>query len=201
MSSETKPKSLGAAIDEIIIALTGMEEKDQLVAINAVCTHLGLKLSSSETTPAAVHGHPPANPGFEAPHAGHSHRPVDIRTFKEEKQPSSAREMACIVAFYLENMAPVNERKDSIGVADIDKYFKQANFKVPTAPAQLLMDAKLAGYFDSAERGAYKLNPVGYNLVAHSLPKREGSTASRPRQTASKKGPKKSAAKKKNSGR
>jgi hypothetical protein len=36
--------------------------------------------------------------------------------------------------------------------------------------AQVLPDAKGSGYFDSAARGEYKLNAVGYNLIAHSLP-------------------------------
>jgi hypothetical protein len=36
--------------------------------------------------------------------------------------------------------------------------------------AQVLIDAKASGYFESASRGEYKLNAVGYNLVAHNLP-------------------------------
>jgi hypothetical protein len=36
---------------------------------------------------------------------------------------------------------------------------------------QVLPDAKAAGYFDSVDRGKYKLTRVGYNLVTHSLPK------------------------------
>ena len=34
-----------------------------------------------------------------------------------------------------------------------------------------LVDTKNAGYLDNGSaRGLYRLNPVGYNLVAHSLP-------------------------------
>ena len=195
----TKPKSLGVAIDEIITALTGMEEKDQLVAINAVCTYLGLKVMSPEShreTPAHSFSSFPAVPDAEVVQGKKDH-PADIRSLKEEKQPSSAREMACIVAYYLENLAPSNERKTSITADDIDKYFKQANYPVPSAKGQLLLDVKLAGYFDSVDRGTYKLNPVGYNLVAHSLPKATGSSASRPRSSSAKKASKKNAKKKK----
>ena len=73
-----------------------MKNEDQLVAINAVCSHLGIEIA------------PPQ------------------RSLKEQKNPSSAREMACIVAYYLEHYAPVGERKNSISAEDITKYFKQA---------------------------------------------------------------------------
>ena len=79
--------------------------------------------------------------------------------------------MACIVAFYLSNHAPENEKMDSISKTEIENYFKQAKFPLPKAIQQVLVDAKSSGYFDSAERGKYKLNPVGYNLVAHKLPR------------------------------
>jgi hypothetical protein len=95
---------------------------------------------------------------------------VDIRALKEEKKPRSAIEMAAVVAFYLKEHAPPNERMNTVGKDQLEKYFKQANFRLPNRIGQLLPDAKAAGYFDSAERGKYKLNAVGYNLVAHSLP-------------------------------
>jgi len=78
--------------------------------------------------------------------------------------------MACLVAYYLQEHAPDAERKQAITTADIDKYFKQAGFKLPQRSPQLLPDTKSAGYFDSVGRGEYKLNAVGYNLVVHNLP-------------------------------
>ena len=78
--------------------------------------------------------------------------------------------MACVVAFYLQELAPEADRKEIINTSDLEKYFKQAGFKLPTKLPQVLVDAKGAGYFDVASRGEYKLNAVGYNLVAHSLP-------------------------------
>jgi hypothetical protein len=56
-------------------------------------------------------------------------------------------------------------------VDDMIKYFKQAGFTLPKKPQFLLVNAKNAGYFDSAGTGKYRLNPVGYNLVAHNLPR------------------------------
>lgn len=78
--------------------------------------------------------------------------------------------MACIVAFYLQEVAPEGEQKESVTTADLQKYFKQAQFALPGDIGQVLKNAKGAGYFDSPARGTYKLNAVGYNLVAHKLP-------------------------------
>ena len=95
---------------------------------------------------------------------------MDIRTLKEQKKPASARQMACIVAFYLQELAPAPEKKESVNASDLDKYFKQAGFKLPGKMSQVLIDLKAAGYLDIVARGEYKLNAVGYNLVAHNLP-------------------------------
>jgi hypothetical protein len=103
---------------------------------------------------------------------------TDIRSLKEEKQPKSANEMAAIVGYYLAEVAPESERKKEIGTAEIEKYFKQAQHRLPEAPGKTLPNATAAGYFDSAGRGLYSLNPVGHNLVAHGLPRASSSSPS-----------------------
>jgi hypothetical protein len=89
----------------------------------------------------------------------------------EEKQPRSAIEMAVLVAYYLSHKSPIAERKQTISADDLTTYFKIAGFKLPNAPQYTLPNAKNAGYLDSVGGGEYKLNPVGYNLIVHSLPK------------------------------
>ena len=84
--------------------------------------------------------------------------------------------MACVVAYYLQAVAPITERKQEISTPDLEKYFKQAGYPLPKKLGQVLIDAKAAGYFDATDRGAYKLNAVGYNLVVHSLPRADGTT-------------------------
>lgn len=93
----------------------------------------------------------------------------DIRSLKEEKAPKSNVEMAVLVAYYLSELAPEDQRQDSIGTSELVKYFKQANYKLPTKPRVVLFHAKNSGYLDNAAHGKYKLNPVGYNLVAHKM--------------------------------
>jgi hypothetical protein len=98
---------------------------------------------------------------------------TDIRSLKEQKKPRSANQMAALVAYYLAELAPPNERKSAIGTPDIRKYFLQASFPLPRHPQVTLTNARNAGYFDpGGEPGLFKLNPVGYNLVVHGLPEK-----------------------------
>jgi hypothetical protein len=117
---------------------------------------------------------------------------TDIRTLKDKKQPKSAVEMAVLAAYYVSELAQPPERKSTIGTADINKYFKQANFRLPTQPNVTLHRAKNAGYLDTSARGEYSINPVGHNLVTHGLPRAAGggrktsSTRSRKKPTSKK---------------
>jgi hypothetical protein len=107
--------------------------------------------------------------------------PMDIRSFRELKAPSNAQEMAAVLAFYLAETVPEDERREIINPADIEKYFKQAGFPLPARSRNALFNAKAAGYLEEATtRGEYKLSPVGYNLVKHRLPRsgdRSGSSS------------------------
>lgn len=110
----------------------------------------------------------------------------DIRALKEQKSPRSAVEMSVLVAYYLSELAPEAERKESIAAADLTKYFKQADYRLPSTPRVTLHQAKNAGYLDSASHGQYKLNPVGYNLVAHGLPSSSKASKRAPKPAAKK---------------
>jgi hypothetical protein len=104
---------------------------------------------------------------------------ADIRSLRETKQPTSAVEMAAVVAYYLSEVAPVDERRDAVSTADLQKYFKQAQYRLPKRIDMALHNAVAAGYFDRTGRGEFRLNPVGYNLVTHGLPREAGQTKSR----------------------
>jgi hypothetical protein len=108
---------------------------------------------------------PPSGDGEPVPSAIH------IKQLKEQKSPRSANEMAALVAYYLANNAPADQRKTTITAKDIETYFKIADFPLPKEIRFTLPNAKAAGYFDAAGSGAYKLNAVGHNLVVHSMPR------------------------------
>lgn len=176
-----KKLSLGQAIDQIVSALEGLNQESRGTAITAACKHLNIEIPML----GAERGLPGALMPTAADHVGPSPivqhvpaqhgRKVDIRSLKDEKNPDSAKQMACVVAYYLQELAPESERKQTVSIQDIQKYFKQAGFRLPKKIEQVLVDAKRSGYFESSIRGVYKLNAVGYNLAAHGLPAKKAS--------------------------
>ncbi|MGB7991646.1 MAG: hypothetical protein WCF44_19760 [Candidatus Methylophosphatis roskildensis] len=168
MSSETL--TLGKAIDLLISALEPLDEVSRATALLAVSRQLNISAGISS---AGAHHAPADIPAEAAPSAQPFQPPMqrmDIRTLKEQKQPNSAKQMACVVAYYLKELAVPEERKDTVSTPDLERYFKQAGYKLSSRMAQVLVDAKSSGYFESTGRGEYKLNAVGHNLVAHNLP-------------------------------
>ncbi|MGD0573490.1 MAG: hypothetical protein ABSB11_10810 [Sedimentisphaerales bacterium] len=161
-------KSLGNCIDEILKALQGVDDASRVIAMKAVCDHLNISIGIPSPLSSGEVGQKENTTEVKQQKDG----VLDLRTLKEQKEPGSAIEMACIVAYYLENHAPGDERKMDITAKDITRYFKQGGYTLPKSDTQLLVDAKKAGYMDSKKRGQYSLNPVGYNLVAHSLPRK-----------------------------
>jgi hypothetical protein len=95
----------------------------------------------------------------------------DIRTLTAEKQPRSVNEMVAVVAYYVSELAPEGEKSPTINVDMVRRYFKMARFPLPRAPQSALPNAVAAGYLANVSRGEYRLNPVGYNLVVHGLPR------------------------------
>ena len=171
----TATKTLGQAIDAIIEALTSLDANQQVTAVRAACEHLKIRapgnlMAGTESTGStAASSAPSAPPSLQ----------VDVRTLKQEKKPSSASEMAALVAFYLSELAPASDRKRQVQVEDMVKYFKQAVYPLPKQPRSILTNAKNAGYFDTSGDGKYRLNAVGYNLVAHNLPRASSAARSR----------------------
>lgn len=175
----TQKITLGTAIDQIMEALSTLDKREQQTVISTVCSFLELSPTGFSAplqdlpvaaTPTSIQAPRVVTQDVRPNEHGHKHG-LDIRTLKDQKQPDSARQMACIVAYYLLDHAPEAERKQTITSTDIEKYFKQAGYKLPKKLEQLLIDCKGSGYFETVSRGEYKLTRVGYNLVTHSMPK------------------------------
>jgi hypothetical protein len=168
-------------MDQAMDALRKLEKREQQVVLSTIATLLDLQVAPISTAQTSVtqllsSSRPSdeiAQPRHQAPQStnGGSLAGVDIRALKEKKKPTSATQMACLVAFYLQELAPDAEKKTEIATADVEKYMKQAAFKLPVKLDQLLPDTKAAGYLESVSRGKYRLTRVGYNLVTHSMPK------------------------------
>jgi hypothetical protein len=159
------------AIQQVIAALSELDSEARARVISYVFQRLGISSTPVLREAGASGVTPPHGMEGSAPAVQQGRRQMDMRTFGQEKIPRSANERVAVVGYYLSELAPAEERKTEISAADITKYFKQAGFPLPGAARMTLVNAKNAGYLDAgAGRGTYKLNPVGHNLVAHSLP-------------------------------
>lgn len=175
---ENAKLTLGQAIDQVIEALGAFQTSDQQTILKAVYAHLNIAAPKSDAPLASMPREQVAVPEQQerAPPQPKSNvalgefAGMDIKSFRDLKNPTSARQMACVVAYYLAEIAEGEERKATVTSADIEKYFKQARFQLPTKLEQLLIDCKGSGYFETPSRGDYKLTRVGHNLVAHQLP-------------------------------
>ena len=175
---ESDDKELGA-IYKVIEALKPLDRDETHRVINYVLNRLGVadEYGMVERSVQAVTS--ATFPTSDSVLRSNIADVKDIKSLKEEKQPKSANQMAALVAYYLSDIAPQEERKQAISSDDVKKYFKQAVFQLPRRLEVTLRNAKNAGYFDSVGNGMYKLNPVGYNLVVHGLPSKPIQPATR----------------------
>jgi hypothetical protein len=165
------------ALQIVIDALEPLDDDARSRVLDYTLRRLGMREISGASSLAG----PPHERSSQAePLSSRPREIADIRSLRNEKEPSSAIEMAALVAYYLAEAAPSDERRDEVTTADIEKYFKQANYRLPARLGMTLPNAAAAGYFDRVGRGEFRLNPVGFNLVTQSLPRGPGD---KPRRT------------------
>ncbi len=170
------------AISALIAALKPLNAESRVHVLEFVLKKLGISLSVQHASPAHVPpaAHTPAAPPATPPQPPPPSGVHDIRSFAAEKKPKTVNEKVAVIGYYLAQLAPEGERRDYLIADDIKAYFIQADLQLPTAPPNVtLINAKNAGYFNASDRGQYKLNAVGHNLVAHKLPSGEAGEAKR----------------------
>jgi hypothetical protein len=180
-----------AAIKAITKALTSLNKDARQRVLNYAVQHLGLSapsqpLVSSGGVSTQEVGATGLSKSITSP-AKSEKKLVDIRSLKDQKNPTSDIEMVTLVAYYVKYEAPEEERKDEIGTEDIEKYFIQAGYPLPSEKQFTLPNAKKAGYLESTSRGKYKLNSVGHNLVAHNMPRTNTASVPKSKKRVSKK--------------
>lgn len=188
------------AMQDILAATNGLEESSQRRVLKYVLERLNfndqiLPMSGSQVPSSQASTQPSSNnTGVQTSPTLHSEE-IDIRTLKEEKKPKSAIQMAVLLAYYLKEKAPLEERSEIITGEDVLKYFPQADYEMPQGkkgPLDTLYNAKIAGYLEATGGGEYKLNAVGYNLAAYRMGKETDSNAKKKtkKKTVAKKGKK-----------
>lgn len=167
-------------IGDAVVEVEG-EERGVVAIVKALSNVVRTDLRTSGPSSAIPTFEPAERPGQ-----------VDIRAFFQEKKPSSDVEASAVTAYYYKYLAPKEERKDVIDSTTLQEAFRLAARPLPRKTAFTLVNARNAGYLDSTgETGLYRLNPVGFNLVEHTLGKGEVASAkkaTRKRKTAERKG-------------
>ena len=161
----------------IVETLKGLDQKMQERAVRFASETLGLHAFAVPPSPGSP---PPAGQGHlpvDKPDPSPPDRAVDIKQFTESKAPKTDQQFAVVVAYYYRFKAPPEDQKEVIEPGDIVEAVRLVGGRhQPKDPAMTLTNAKNKGYLDATERGKYKLNAVGENLVAMTLPGKDQQT-------------------------
>lgn len=164
MPKDEKVDSLSVELDAVKIIVSALKPLDAEARERVLASSMNLLGGGYLPRSARALVTAPETESFGAPG-------VDVRSLREQKKPKSVIEMVALVAYYLSEQAPPAERRNYVSAADVEKYFKQAGHPMPSSASMALVHSKNAGYLDQLGEGRYRLNPVGYNLVAHGLPR------------------------------
>lgn len=155
------------ALRAIVKALEPFEDPDRDRIIRWAREKLGMQPALALAPPAGLQAaatppiHERGDVGSEA---------QDIRSFVRAKSPKSDQQFVAVVAYYHRFLASGADRKETITSSDLVTATRLADRTRLTQPSKTLNNAHGAGYLDKVERGAYRLNSVGENLVAMVLP-------------------------------
>jgi hypothetical protein len=168
----------------IVETLNKLDKAQQERALRFASESLGIQSSSlkppSNVSAASQSGsfipsHQPQSPG----------RAPDIKQFTISKAPKSDQQFATVVAYFYRFEAPPEQRRETINAEVLSDAARLVVRKRPTRFA--LTNAKNQGYLDSAGTGEYRINTVGENLVAITLPGVGGEKGARKARKASSK--------------
>jgi hypothetical protein len=183
--SGNKPDDL-EAVRSLVNTLEAFEKQEQERIIRWAREKLGLSPSTAQ---------PPSGPGTasrsaqgeRAERIGSPPKGRDIKSFIDEKFPSTNVHFAATVAYYYQFEAPEPERKESINAHDLQEATRLVGRARFNDPGQTLRDSHKLGLLDkTGESGAFRINTVGENLVAMTLPMGEGRSRVSKKKTAKK---------------
>lgn len=156
------------AVRILVTTLEKFQKEEQERIVRWAREKLGLEIS---------HTNPTSNPTTQ-----HLITPVvtqqlsqsattDLKNFVISKKPTSDMQFASIVAYYYRFEAPEKDRKDSIDSKILQDATRLASRERLKDPGQTLRNASNNGLLNKAEeKGFYRINTVGENLVAMTLP-------------------------------
>jgi hypothetical protein len=153
--------------------LKGMEKERQHRILRWVAESLNLNLGTTAATDRRAEESATATGGDGSTHrdaAQLQQRSSDIKTFVDSKRPKSDVQFTAVVAYYYQFEAATGSRRNSIDAQVLQDAARLAGRRRLPTPLKTLNNAKMLGYLDSPERGQFRVNSVGENLVAMALP-------------------------------
>lgn len=161
----TKPNDDLEAVRIIAEALKDFEKTEQERIIRWARERVGLDTAASLATAPTPQRQPTA-----ATTSSESGKPSTIKEFIDSKNPRKDIHFAATVAYYHRFEAPEGSKKDAINSADLQEACRLASRNRFKKPIGVLSNAEAMGLLDRHERGLFKINAVGENLVAMGLP-------------------------------
>lgn len=185
------------AVRVIVEALDSFSNEERTRILRWASEKLGMPATREQLTTSRKQD----SAGLENDRIGYPEAPttrLDLKTFVAEKQPSSDVHFAAVVAYFYTFEASAGERRSAIGSDDLQNACRLTARPRLQNPGQTLRNASFRGFLDKAEeRGQYRINTVGENLVAVTLPGAPEPSSKRRRTHVKKKSSKKRTGKKK----
>ena len=190
MADHTQQQHANAAGNEfdaakvIVETLKSLDSKQQERAIRFASETLGLHSPSPRSL-----GSPPTETAKSTGVSSEisTAHPTDIKQFSERKSPKSDQQFAAVVAYFYRFEAPPDKQKDDINADDLNEAARLVNRKRPANALATLNNAKNSGYLDAVGKGQFRINSVGENLVAMTLPGDQAATSGSPHTSQRKK--------------
>jgi hypothetical protein len=170
--AETAQTNEFDAAKAIVAALKGLDRKMQERAIRFACDSIGITGPSSPLEPArppVPTAGVPASTSTEAT-ADKGAGAVDIKQFTASKAPKSDQQFVAVLAYYYRFEAPAAQRRDTINPKALEDGARLAGRRRPADAKATLFNARSQGYLDHVGNNEFRLNSVGENLVAMTLP-------------------------------
>ncbi|MGH8327649.1 MAG: hypothetical protein ACRET2_12885, partial [Steroidobacteraceae bacterium] len=151
--------------------LQGLQKEQQQKILRWVMEHLGLELRVASSADQRMGETSTAAGDAAISQGAASQRTMDIKTFVDSRSPKNDVQLATVIAYYHRFEASKQDRKEYIDANLLRESMRHIGQQRTSAWApQTLNNAKTLGYLDSPERGQFRINSVGENLVVMTLP-------------------------------
>lgn len=174
--SEQKQNKLKLELPEGVVEASGSEQFLEQVRTSLASILKPEKVGSISNSHEIKNQYQPLSPIIESAKSASQNIVVkDIKQFVLNKNPKSDVHFATVVAYFYKFEASADQKKEEIKSDNLLEACRLVNRKRPPSAPNTLHNALNIGLLDKgSERGTFKINSVGENLVAMALPQSDG---------------------------